>query len=42
MLLSLSLIFSFLKKYLGGPNEMDAEKLKNEYEKAKEENFKLK
>ena len=33
---------SFLKKYLGGPNEMDVDKLKTEYEKVKEENTKLK
>ncbi len=35
-------LFSFLKKYLGGPNEMDVDKLKTEYEKVKEENIKLK
>ena len=42
MQLSLLDLFSFLKKYLGGPNEMDVDKLKTEYEKVKEENIKLK
>ena len=36
------MLTSFLKKYLGGPNEMDVDKLKTEYEKVKEENTKLK
>ena len=29
---------SFLKKYLGGPNDIDVDKLKSEYEKVKDEN----
>ena len=32
---------SFLKKYLGGPNDIDVDKLKSEYEKIKDENIKL-
>ncbi len=31
----------FLKKYLGGPNDIDVDKLKSEYEKIKEENYRL-
>jgi hypothetical protein len=31
-----------LKKYLGGPNDFDVDKMKSDYEKHKEENIKLK
>jgi hypothetical protein len=41
MPLSNTNLISFLKKYLGGPNDIDVDKLKSEYEKIKEENTKL-
>ena len=34
--------FSFIKKYLGSPTDIDVEKLKIEYEKLKDENLQLK
>ena len=41
MQLSIILLLRFLKKYLGGPNDIDVDKLKSEYEKIKDENIKL-
>lgn len=35
------MIYSFIKKYLGSPTDIDVEKLKIEYEKLKEENLRL-
>jgi hypothetical protein len=42
MQLSMCKLSRFLKKYMGGNNDLDIERLKQEYESLKDENSKLK
>ena len=35
-------LFSYIKKYLGSPTDIDVERMKVDYDKLKEENLKLK